>query len=149
MKRVFLTQVGVEVEDVGKGFCELLGQLTTIGEITEAQFASRWAELSASEDYKIVVIEDTESGKLVGSATLFVEKKFIHGCGKVGHVEDVVVDSSCRGQKLGLKLINALSQEAEAAGCYKIILDCSEHNVPFYEKCGYERKGAQMAKYFE
>lgn len=28
---------------------------------------------------------------MIGAATLVVERKFIHGCGRVGRVEDVVV----------------------------------------------------------
>jgi glucosamine-phosphate N-acetyltransferase len=30
-----------------------------------------------------------------------IEKKLIHGAGKVGHIEDVVVDETYRGKKLG------------------------------------------------
>lgn len=29
-------------------------------------------------------------------------------------------------------------------GCYKVILDCSEANQAFYEKCGLTRKEVQM-----
>ncbi len=29
-------------------------------------------------------------------------------------------------------------------GCYKVILDCAEANVSFYEKCGLTRKEVQM-----
>lgn len=32
-------------------------------------------------------------------------------------------------------------------GCYKVILDCSEDNVRFYERCGFVRKEVQMAAY--
>jgi glucosamine-phosphate N-acetyltransferase len=46
------------------------------------------------------------------------------------------------------RLLAALSDEAQARGCYKIILDCADKNVPFYEKCGMTRKEAQMARYF-
>ena len=38
----------------------------------------------------------------------------------------------------------ALTQEA---GCYKVILDCSEENVPFYEKCGLIKKEVQCVRY--
>ena len=38
---------------------------------------------------------------------------------------------------------------ADHLGCYKLILDCSESNVKFYEKCGFKRKEIQMARYFE
>ena len=45
-------------------------------------------------------------------------------------------------------IIEALTQAAEFAGCYKVILDCSEATAGFYERCGYVRKEIQMAKYF-
>ncbi|KAJ9523600.1 hypothetical protein QJQ45_007325 [Haematococcus lacustris] len=68
---------------------------------------------------------------------------------QVGHIEDVVVDERCRGARLGLRLITALTEAAQAAGCYKVVLDCSEDNVAFYEKCGLRRKDVQMANYFD
>jgi glucosamine-phosphate N-acetyltransferase len=37
----------------------------------------------------------------------------------------------------------------KTVGCYKVILDCSEKNVPFYEKCGFTVKEKQMVVYFE
>jgi len=45
-------------------------------------------------------------------------------------------------------LIEAAADAAKAAGCYKVILDCSESNVAFYEKCGLTRKEVQMVRYF-
>ena len=48
---------------------------------------------------------------------------------------------------MGLRIINCLTALAWPNNCYKVILDCAEHNVKFYQKCGYEYKGAQMAKY--
>ncbi len=44
---------------------------------------------------------DTEKQKIVATATLLVELKYIRECGKAGHIEDVVVDSSYRGMRLG------------------------------------------------
>lgn len=35
-----------------------------------------------------------------------------------------MVDSSYRGLRLGLRVIEALTEAAQQAGCYKIILDC-------------------------
>eukprot|EP00775_Hariotina_reticulata_P013371 gene13371-13498_t len=92
---------------------------------------------------------DTKQGKVVGTAALVVERKFVHACGKVGHIEDVVVDQAARGQKLGQKLIDELVKVAQEQGCYKVILDCAEHNVEFYGKCGLIRKEVQMVKYFD
>ena len=42
------------------------------------------------------------------------------------------------------RVIEALMEFARAAGCYKVILDCGESNVAFYEKCGLTRKEVQM-----
>lgn len=45
-----------------------------------------------------------------------------------------------------LRLINALADAAKELGCYKVILDCSEANAPFYAKCGFTRKEVQMVR---
>ncbi|KAF6250858.1 hypothetical protein COO60DRAFT_1464780 [Scenedesmus sp. NREL 46B-D3] len=88
--------------------------------------------------------EDTSKGQLLGTASLIIERKFIHSCGKVGHIEDVVVDAAARGHKVGQRLIDELVCVAKQRGCYKVILDCAEHNIPLYEKCGLSRKEVQM-----
>ena len=65
---------------------------------------------------------------------------------KVGHIEDVVVDAAARGTHVGVRLVTALLDAARAAGCYKVILDCAEHNVAFYERAGLARKGVEMVR---
>ena len=78
--------------DFHRGFLPLLSQLTTVGEGSQEQWQQRVNRmLSMQGTYLVTVIEDTNSGQVVGSATLVVEDKFIHGCGRVGRVEDVVV----------------------------------------------------------
>ena len=47
-----------------------------------------------NSNYQIFVVEETKEKKIVATATLLLEKKFIRGCGVAGHVEDVVVDES-------------------------------------------------------
>jgi hypothetical protein len=46
-------------------------------------------------------------------------------------------------------LIAHLVERAQAAGCYKVILDCAEQNIGYYEKCGLARKEVQMVRYFD
>ena len=100
----------------------------------------------------MVIVDKNEKsenfGKIIGAGTVFVEKKFIHECGKAAHVEDIVVVKGYRGKNLGLKLIEILNGLAKMNGCYKVILDCEPHNVKFYEKNGYSLKGVEMAHYF-
>ncbi len=154
--------------DLDNGFLDCLAQLTVVGEISPERrqgkrvFVSRlfssfllsrhWLEtlqyiLSRPDTYFIRVITD-ESGRVVGSGTLFVERKFIRNCGSVGHIEDIVVDQGQRGKNLGKAIVTHLAGIAKELGCYKVILDCDKENVVFYEKCEFKDKGAFMAQYF-
>lgn len=132
----------LKTEDYYKGFLELLGQLTITPIVSYQDFCERFNEI----DNLIYVIE--ENNIIIATASIFIEKKFIRNLGIVGHIEDVVVDNKYHGQGLGKKLILHLLEIAKNNKCYKVILDCSEENVGFYEKCGFENKGIEMAKYF-
>lgn len=46
-------------------------------------------------------------------------------------------------------LIEQLQYIGRAIGCYKVILNCTVENVPFYEKCNLKKKDVQMTHYFE
>ena len=85
---------------------------------------------------------------IIGSATILIETKIIHNFGKVAHIEDVIVDNNYRGKGLGKMLINKCINYAKDHDCYKIILNCSDKNIPFYEKCGFSKKENEMALYF-
>ena len=67
----------------------------------------------------------------------------------VGHIEDIVSHKDYRGQNLGLIIIDTLKHIGKGQGCYKIILDCSEKNVGFYEKCGFTKKEVEMVLYID
>lgn len=76
--------------------------------------------------------------------TLIQGSDSLRNLGSCGHIEDIAIASEQQGKKLGLRIIQTLDAIAQAAGCYKAILDCSEKNRPFYEKCGYKLAGIQM-----
>ncbi|CAG8745029.1 17800_t:CDS:2, partial [Acaulospora morrowiae] len=57
--------------------------------------------------------------RVVGAGTIFVERKFIHSTGLVGHIEDIAVDENQQGKKLGLRIIQALKYIGVKTGCYK------------------------------
>ncbi|XP_059646690.1 glucosamine 6-phosphate N-acetyltransferase-like [Cornus florida] len=139
----------LEITDKSKGFIELLQQLTICDSVSDNDFQERFQELSAyGDNHVICVIEDDSSRKIIATGSVFIEKKFIRNCGKVGHIEDVVVDSSARGKQLGKKIVGFLMDHACSMGCYKVILDCSVENRAFYEKCGFKEKEVKMVKYF-
>ncbi|KAL5577408.1 hypothetical protein UlMin_019107 [Ulmus minor] len=139
----------LEITDKSKGFIELLQQLTVCDSVSDEDFENRFREISSlGDDHVICVIEEDHLGKIIATGSVFIEKKFIRNCGKVGHIEDVIVDSSARGMHLGKKIIEFLAKHAHSTGCYKVILDCSVENKSFYEKCGFKQKEVQMVKYF-
>jgi hypothetical protein len=93
----------LQADDYHKGFLQLLGQLAVVGNVSFDQFKKRFEEQKkvTPQTYFTVVIEDTSKSKIIATATLIVEMKYTHGCSKVGHIEDVVVDETYRGYKLG------------------------------------------------
>ena len=77
------------------------------------------------------------TGRIVASATLYIEYKFIHGAALRGRIEDVVVDTDYRGMQLGKLLLECLIKVGEQLPCYKISLDCEPKMKPYYEKFGF------------
>ncbi|KAK9457139.1 acyl-CoA N-acyltransferase [Dipodascopsis uninucleata] len=139
----------LRASDHALGFLDVLSDLTTVGEIDMKTFTERVNYMSERPlEYFVLVIENVESGKIVGTGTLLVERKFIHACGLVGHIEDIAIAKTEQGKHLGITIINALDFIGKKVGCYKNILDCSPKNEPFYIKCGYSNSGYEMTKRF-
>ncbi len=134
----------LHVSDFKKGICELLEQLTFIGAVGTSHFESFRFKLT--RDHIVLVIEDFDQHKIVAAGTLFIEPKLIHTGGRVGHIEDVVTDEAMRGKGFGKLIIARLEAYANARGCYKTILDCSEKNVSFYRSCSFRPCGIEMEK---
>jgi len=125
----------MQAEDVSATFLETLGGLSevnlTVTEAIEILQARR-----AAGFFTFVALVN---GRLAGTASLVVEQKFIHHGGKVGHIEDVVVHESHRRQGIGTALVQALVEVARSRGCYKCILNCFAHLVPFYTRIGFKK----------
>ncbi|KII85362.1 hypothetical protein PLICRDRAFT_312787 [Plicaturopsis crispa FD-325 SS-3] len=134
--------------DYKRGHLAVLSMLTVVSDPGEAAWVAQFhAMREAPHTYYPLVILDKPSDTIVGVGCVFIERKFLRGLGSVGHIEDIAVDKSQQGKKLGLRIIQALTYISENSGCYKTILNCSESNIPFYVKCGFERKECEMAKY--
>ena len=65
----------------------------------------------------------------------------------MGHIEDIVSHPNYRKKGLGKFIVDGLFDVAKANGCYKVALQCREHNVKFYEKCNYELSGVAMQRF--
>lgn len=88
------------------------------------------------------------NNNIVGFGTIIIEQKITHNLGFVGHIEDIIISKEYTGKGYGKKLINFLVNIAKKYECYKVILNCSEDNILFYEKCGFNKKNIEMSLYF-
>ena len=91
-----------------------------------------------------VIINDN---KIIGCATLIMEKKLYHQGKKVGHIEDLIINKNYQGLGLGKKLLEYLINICNNNNCYKIILDCNKNLISFYQKVGFNNKNIQMSLY--
>lgn len=139
----------IKTEDINKDYLFLLSQLTSVDyESLNKENIENFIN-SLNNNHLIYLLKDSKNNnKIIGSITIIIENKIIHSFSKVGHIEDVVVDINYRGQKLGQKLINYAVGLCKDKGCYKVILDCNNENIKFYEKCNFELKGNEMSLYF-
>jgi len=81
---------------------------------------------------------------LVGTGKLLVESKIRYGFSKVGHIEDVMISASHRGNGYGKMLVKELRDVAQNLGCYKVILNCHDHLIKFYESAGFQKTQSMM-----
>lgn len=132
----------LERSDYDKGYLDLLSQLTKVGNYSKIKYETQFDSMKQmSGCHYIVVIEDTAQSKVVASATLVVEKKFIHGAVNRGRIEDVVVDKDHRKLRLGSFLLELMTTLSRELGCYKVTLDCKADVEGFYTKFGYINEG--------
>ena len=127
----------VKKTDLDNSFFSLLAQLS--GEITYYHPNHLWGEYTKHSNYVTFVDVVKEAGKqerIAATSSVLIEDKFLHCGSRVGHIEYVVVDKDARGTGLGQKIVEHCIDYARDAGCYKVILDCSNKNVPFYINCG-------------
>lgn len=98
-----------------------------------------------NDNHYIFIYENFEKVP-IGIITLFIEQKLIHGGKCVGHIEDLVVDHNYIGKRIASELINYCVEIAKNNNCYKIILDCKEELIPFYNKNNFKQQGVCMRK---
>jgi len=132
----------LQEKDLFDGFLESLDSLRKASDLDHKKAKDIFRKIKSSADYVIYVAE--QNSKIIGSATIFIEQKFIHDGGKVGHIEDVVVREDQQGKGIGQKLVVALCTYAEKKGCYKTVLDCTDEVMRFYEKLGFRRYSNSM-----
>ena len=140
-----------DIED--RGFLEVLENLVPVG-IDRIRAKQILQQIKSNPLHKIFVAQEEQQYqqdadldemkkrkkiKVVGTATLLVEPKFINKGMRVGYIEDVSVRKGYGGLGIGSQLITYATNDAiSVEGCRKILLYCSKNTMPFYEKLGYK-----------
>jgi len=126
------------VVDDQNRICEIYSQYFGLTEPT----TRHWWTIIENQNINYIVAE--ENGNVIGVATLVTINKVIRSGNRMGLIEDVAVDKHHSGKGIGRMLIEELKELAIKKSCYKVILNCSEDNIGFYEKCGFYQKEVQM-----
>jgi glucosamine-phosphate N-acetyltransferase len=132
----------LDTNDIHNGFLETISALQD-PELTQEQACQIHLERGETGISTYVAKLDN---MIVGTFSVFIEKKFIHSGGKVAHIEDVAVKSEMQRQGIGREMMKAVDALARRMGCYKVILDCGDNNIGFYENCGYRLHEKMMRK---
>ena len=114
-----------------KKYIELIEEFRPIGlNITVEKFEEIYDIIFKNSIIYVGVLE----GRIIGSAKLIIEQKFIHKLSKYGHIEDVIIKKEYRRNKYGTKIINYIVDECKRNNFFKITLTCNEKLISFYEK---------------
>lgn len=136
----------LQMEDYDKGFINCLEELTVVGEITQEMFQKRFEERKRQGVMTVVAV-DNKTPKILGTASMFYEPKFIRECSVKAYIEDVCVAPHAQKRGIGKRLVMYLEEKALRDGCYKVILTCSESNKRFYQKMNFKKTEVAMAVY--
>jgi glucosamine-phosphate N-acetyltransferase len=149
MKFVNLYEYVVEnyekISEIKNQYLLLLGELTSVSYITNEQFYQNIQQINSMG--KIIIGIQDDSDSIICSGTIIIEPKIIRGGKYAGHIEDIVVLKKWRRNGIAKELLEYLRKIAIDNKCYKIILDCNETLVTFYENSGFSKKGFQMIEY--
>lgn len=134
--------------DLLNGFFESLENLREVGELKKdlKRAKEMLGKITSQGTHVFVAVKD--DGEVIGSLSLLVEQKFLRNGAKAGHIEDVATRKGYEGMGVGSALVQKAIDEAKKEGCYKVILDCSEDNVAFYENNGFRRNEIGMKRAF-
>lgn len=129
-------------EDMDNGFLESLDALRPASGMDRRVAMAVLGEILKNPRHVVAVA--VVDGRVAGTATMLVERKFIHGGGLAGHIEDVAVAADSQGRGIGRRLVEYLLDVAGKQGCYRTTLDCQDGLATFYNKLGFRRHGEAM-----
>lgn len=122
-------------------FFETLSNLRPVGDLSSAQAEDIFKACQA-QGIETYVAWDGDN--IVGTIRLLFEPKFYHQGRLAAHIEDVATHAQHQGRGVGRALLEHALAVCRERGCYKVILDCDDKLIPFYQKFGFKEAGAYL-----
>lgn len=125
-----------DVDDVARCLCELRPTGNRKDMLNRA-----WQERDESRYRTVVAVIE---GRVVGTATLVLERKLLGDGLRAGHIQEVAVLADHQGKGVGKALVEWCKNEARRMGCYKVMLECLPERVGFYERLGFSSQEVSL-----
>lgn len=110
-------------------------------EVTVARTAGHLERCVPSTEHSTYVAE--ASGQVVGYSAVHWVPYFLLP-GPEGYISELFVRDAARGQGIGTRLLEVVTEEARARGCYRLLLenrrDRESYERGFYRKRGWEER---------
>lgn len=127
-------------EDYNNGYMNLMYEFSNYKKDIMNECFKKY--ISNRDNVRILVIRDIEN-KIIGAGTIFKLEKLHNN--PIGQIEDVIITETYRNFGLGKIIIEHLINIGlNDFKCYKVILNCLDKNIKFYEKCNFSISGVQM-----
>jgi GNAT superfamily N-acetyltransferase len=117
---------------------------TLTGRRREPGWSATFGTLLERERGEVLVAH--ENGVLLGMATVSYNLA-IRYAGEYCQLEELIVEPAARGKKVGELLVRTTISRARSRGCAEYglyLIESTEKNRPFYEKCGIPYVGSEM-----
>ena len=130
----------LDCDDNCKQYLELMYEFTNYKkDVTIEDFKNY---VNQKTKLRIIILKNKEN-KIIGAGTIFNIEKLHNN--SIGQIEDVIITEKYRNIGLGKTIINKLIEIGKTKfKCYKIVLNCLDKNIKFYEKCDFTISGVQM-----
>lgn len=124
------------------GFRETLGALVPVEELEE-EIQRNFSVRQRNCMQTLVAVEGLVD-RVVGTISIYFEPKLSRDCRPAAHIEDVAVHPDWQGRGVGALLMETALAIIRDHGCYKVVLNCNESKIGFYEKHGFRQDGICM-----
>ena len=111
-------------------FLDTLSNLRETGNLSLEKQIDILDKINFQDGHIFVAIKDNK--EIISTSTILIEQKYIRNGAKIGHIEDVATNKNYEGKGIGKKVVEECISYAKKRGCYKVILDCSDELINFY-----------------